>query len=348
LKENRALINKFNLVAQMQISLKNYQKLLLQIQRTIKQTEQNIVTTVNHEKVVMSWEIGKIIDQHLLENSEKSYGKKLFLQLEKDTAVKQKVLYQMHSFYKTYPTLPKAKKDLSWSHYRNLIAVKNDEKRQYLEQLTIENNLGTDQLQRQISKANARKRNYASSKKVTKISCQRGQLFTYKIVTLPNSAATFVDCGFSIFSEIKTSLKGDDSVVASTKKGEAFLLKKSAIKRQKLHTYKAFLDKVVDGDTLHVTLDLGFKIRHKEILRLAKINAPEAKTLEGKKSFEGLKEILKEVPFLIVKTNKTDIYGRFVADVFLGEKGEKNEQKIAEEGVYLNQHLLDLGLAEIF
>ena len=155
-------------------------------------------------------------------------------------------------------------------------------------------------------------------------------------------------------------MKGDGEVVESTKVDEKISLrklnlsryastgKKSNLDSEQLHTYKAYLDRVVDGDTINVTLDLGFKIRHKEILRLAKINSPEAETFEGKKSSDELKKILAEVPFLIVKTNKTDIYGRYVADVFLAGKGETDAGKVAEEGVYLNQLLIDSGAAEVF
>ncbi len=81
---------------------------------------------------------------------------------------------------------------------------------------------------------------------------------------------------------------------------------------------------------------------------LAKINAPEAETFEGKKSSDELKKILADVPFLIVKTNKTDIYGRYVADVFLAGKGETDAEKVASEGAYLNQMLIDSGVAEVF
>ncbi len=108
------------------------------------------------------------------------------------------------------------------------------------------------------------------------------------------------------------------------------------------------MDRVVDGDTIHVTLDLGFKIRHTEILRLAKINAAEAGTAAGKRVTAALVEILKDAPFLIVKTNKTDIYGRYVADVFFGEKNETDLQKVADSGLYLNQLLLDQKLVELF
>lgn len=52
--------------------------------------------------------------------------------------------------------------------------------------------------------------------------------------------------------------------------------------------------------------------------------------------------------FLILKTNKNDIYGRYIADVFFGQKDEMNAQRVSDEGVYLNQALLDLGVVERF
>jgi endonuclease YncB( thermonuclease family) len=137
-------------------------------------------------------------------------------------------------------------------------------------------------------------------------------------------------------------------IATAKKRGEKFLLTKSDLPTNQLHTYKSYVERVIDGDTLHVVLDLGFGILHREIIRLAKINAPEIATLEGKKSFEALKKALKDAPFLILKTNKTDIYGRFVADVFVAKKGETDPQKTASEGIYLNQLLLDLRVVERF
>jgi endonuclease YncB( thermonuclease family) len=97
-----------------------------------------------------------------------------------------------------------------------------------------------------------------------------------------------------------------------------------------------------------VTLDLGFKTRHQEILRLAKIGAAELATAAGKRAAKALQEILKDAPFLVIKTNKTDIYGRYIADVFFGEKSETDPQKVADSGTYLNQLLLERGLVELY
>ena len=323
----------------MKVTLNGYQKVLTEIQKTIAKTQANIVLAVNRQKVEMCWQLGKITNQHLLKNERAEYREKFFEQLAQDTGISKRILYQMRSFYKAYPKLPKDENGLKWSHYRNLASVKDDEKRKYLEDLTLTNNLGAKDLQSEITKS---KPEAAKKPASQKLKFQRGKLFTYKIKNYSDTPASFVDCGFHIFSEIKSPVKNDGEVFESVKKGNGFSFKKSSATSKQLHTYKAFLERVIDGDTILVTLDLGFKIRHREILRLAKINASEVSSEEGKKSAAALEKILKDVPFLILKTNQTDIYGRYIADVFFDEsKKEKDPQKVADGGVYLNQMLLD-------
>ena len=303
----------------MEIISQNYKKLLVKIQKTIAQTKQNLVRDLNREKVVMSWEIGKEIESHLKENKRAGYGEEFFNKLTNDVTIPKKTLYKMHSFYKTYPKLPSEEKALSWSHYRNLISVKDAETRAQLEGLVIEKNLGTDKLQQRIGATKKiKKKNLTTKLRVT-----RGKISTY---TFTKSGE--IDLGFNIFLEKSFA---NLQQVRESKGGE--------------YTYKAELERIVDGDTIHVKLDLGFGIKHREILRLAKINAAEAETSDGKKATAALKKILKDAPFLIVKTNKTDIYGRYIADVFFGEGSEK---EVAEGGEYLNQLLLDRGLVEIY
>lgn len=73
--------------------------------------------------------------------------------------------------------------------------------------------------------------------------------------------------------------------------------------------------------------------------------APDA----GKKSKKILEKILKYVPFLIVKSIKTDIYRRYVADIFLAlNPKEPDPQKVVYSGLYLNQFLLNRDVVEIF
>ena len=310
----------------MQITLKNYKKLLAKIRQTISQTQENIVKTVNYQKVVMGWKIGKEIELHLKGQDKAEYGEQLFLQLTQDIGIEKTTLYQMRTFYKSYPKIPAENKSLSWSHYRSLIAVKDQETRQQLENLVVEKSLGSNRLQKEIAVTKKQKKKSATKKSGEKnlpLKVTRGKLGTYTV-----NQEGEVDLGFNVF--VVTSKK-----VKASEKSD--------------YTYKAKLERVVDGDTIHVKIDLGFGVFHHEILRLAKINAAESDTREGKKATVKLNKILSGVKFLILKTNKTDIYGRYIADVFFDESGkETNPQKVAESGVYLNQKLLDLGLAERF
>jgi endonuclease YncB( thermonuclease family) len=243
-------------------------------------------------------------------------------------------------FYKTYPKLPSEEKSLSWSHYRNLIAVKDAETRAQLEGLVIEKNLSTDKLQRAIAGTKKVKQKNSPEKIIKKLRVTRGKLFTYT-----TTKEGEIDLGFNILLEknyaTSRQSKSDSSSDSSSDFSRALTLNQP----KSSYTYKAELERVVDGDTIHVKLDLGFGIKHREILRLAKINAAEAETKEGRKATTALKKILKDVPFLIVKTNKTDIYGRYIADVFFGKGSPK---KVAENGEYLNQLLLDRGLVEVY
>jgi len=330
----------------MQIEKNTYNALLLDIRGEIFKAQQDISRIVNRQKVEMSWNIGKSIEGYLTSNSRAQYGQKVFEQLASDVGLSIRLLYQMSGFYKTYPTLPSDDGVLNWSHYRELITVNDEEKRKSFEILAIEDSLGAGALQKKIVEGKSLEKIEKPKSLSRKLSVTRGSLFNYKITFDERSSQKFVDCGFNIFTEIETQFNPEDGILSSTKKGEKFEFKKSSFSSKQIHTYKAYVDKVVDGDTLRVSLDLGFKVRHKEILRLAKINAPERGTSGGTKATEFVKKVLSKVEFVVIKTNKIDIYGRYVANIFFLE-GESDPQKIATNGIYLNQLLIDEGLAEV-
>ena len=55
-----------------------------------------------------------------------------------------------------------------------------------------------------------------------------------------------------------------------------------------MYTYKAKLDRVVDGDTLDANIDLGFDITVHKRIRLAGINTPESRTRDKEEKKRGL------------------------------------------------------------
>jgi endonuclease YncB( thermonuclease family) len=331
-----------------QIIEKDYQKILKKVQNSIKLARGKII----RNKVEMAWKIGRIIETSLPKNQKEKYGKDLIKKLEKDSLISATVLYKMRSFYTTYPKLPKDDASLNWSHYRVLSSLKKAGERKALEDLTKENAWDSDELQEEVTKRNtlpAKESKSIKKNAVKKIQPTRGRVFTYKIVEIEGSNKKFFDCGFKVYREVKESLPLEAEIVMVSGKDKKYLVKKSNVKTQQVYTYKAYLKRVVDGDTLHANIDLGFGIFHEEILRLAKINCAESKTSEGAKAKVALEKIFKDAPFFIVKSIKTDIFNRYVADIFLPKnKKETDLQKVADGGIYLNQLLLDHGLAEVF
>lgn len=107
-----------------------------------------------------------------------------------------------------------------------------------------------------------------------------------------------------------------------------------------MYEYKAKLDRVIDGDTVDVIIDLGFDILWKTRLRLFGIDTPETRTkdLEEKKRGLAAKQRLIELlpNEFIIQSNDYDRgkYGRVLATLFvvndLNEKVNINDQLITE------------------
>lgn len=112
------------------------------------------------------------------------------------------------------------------------------------------------------------------------------------------------------------------------------------------YVFKARLVNVVDGDTLVLDIRCGFKmVREQERIRLAGLNSPEITTKKGKESHLFVRGQLEKAVGLVVKTEKTDDFGRYVGHVFYSFKDDKLGA-VYEHGVYLNEELLRKGFAE--
>ena len=117
--------------------------------------------------------------------------------------------------------------------------------------------------------------------------------------------------------------------------------------REMLYTYRCRIEEVVDGDTLWAVIDLGFKTRIRQKLRLRGVDAPEPHTEEGRKAKGYLQKRFGENPDAVIKTYKSDKYDRYLTDVFY-LPGESDSSRVAREGKFINQELLDRGLARLY
>ena len=104
--------------------------------------------------------------------------------------------------------------------------------------------------------------------------------------------------------------------------------------------YNAVLDRVVDGDTVDATIDLGFDTWKKTRIRFYGINAPESRTrdLEEKKKGLAAKERLIEIlkandNKFVLKSHGGGKYGRCLGELYVETLGEISvQQTLINEG----------------
>jgi len=89
-----------------------------------------------------------------------------------------------------------------------------------------------------------------------------------------------------------------------------------------MYEYNAIVDRVVDGDTIDCTIDLGFKTWKKVRVRMEGINTPESRTRDLEEKERGLaaKERLEEIlkyndNFCLLKVSGIGKFGRALATV---------------------------------
>jgi len=118
-----------------------------------------------------------------------------------------------------------------------------------------------------------------------------------------------------------------------------------------MYEYKAVVDRVIDGDTIDCTIDLGFYTWKKVRVRLNGINAPESRTRNKDEKAKGLaaKAKLEEVlsynnAKCILHVLGLDKFGRALATVFVNSLSPLN----GEDGITLinvNNLLIEEGHA---
>jgi micrococcal nuclease len=86
--------------------------------------------------------------------------------------------------------------------------------------------------------------------------------------------------------------------------------------------YAAKVLRVVDGDTVHLDVDLGFDVRRQDSFRFLGINAPEHGTPEGDAATTFLKTLIAPGDVITIRTQKDhrEKFGRYLATLFVGDK----------------------------
>ena len=324
-----------------------YNALVEKIRREISETE----TLIKRRTAESYWKIGKFIHENILLNQGRAhYGARLFERLEKDVERDKATLQRTVRFYRAYP-IPADRRELTWNHYRGLITIQDQKERKEVEEKALRNNWDSVDLENYLSQRRKEKiLENSANKPAVKLSDERGVLFTYQVLELEyitkSEEKLVIDLGFKflIHSGIKGLRLKSGDIIDSLKKNDAYSYAKSSSGKKSLYTYKAFIERIVDADTFWLNIDVGFSCFSRQKVRLRGIDAPELSTKKGIEAREFAEKRLKGADFIIVKTYKNDKYDRYLTDVFY-LPGEKSEEKVLKEGIFLNQELLNNALA---
>ncbi|OGX36755.1 MAG: hypothetical protein A3D87_01535 [Omnitrophica WOR_2 bacterium RIFCSPHIGHO2_02_FULL_50_17] len=327
----------------------NISQLAANINKELKKMELDLKGRIT----VGYWRVGRWIARDILKNKDRAgYGAHLYEQLARKVSASQRTLERSVQLYRSYPIASRLTQ-LGWSHFLHLMAVKDEKQRRQLEHQAVVNGWGAYELKDRIKAAAAAgdpDGKKGTEEEIPQLTFVRGQVNTFALVEDEGEKDLLVDLGFRLhwgFAQIKSlRVKKDDCVKV---RNDRFSKTACPPNREQLFTYKAQVRKIIDGDTLIARVHLNFRMFITQKFRLRGIDCPEIGTPEGKRAKRFVEERLKGLDFFVIKTRKdtTDKYERYLADVFY-PSGGSDIDKIAREGNYLNQELLDAGLARVW
>lgn len=132
-------------------------KLVEEIKHLILNGREKISRDLNKTILDTYWLIGKtIVEKEQAGKIKAEYGKAILLSVSKKLTKEigkgfsRSNLFNMRRFYLTYPKIPDTSGILGWSHYCELITIKEEIKRKFYEKETINSKWSVRELRRQI------------------------------------------------------------------------------------------------------------------------------------------------------------------------------------------------------
>lgn len=295
------------------------------------------------------WRIGRrIVEEEQGGSVRAQYGDQLLERLSVDlsdrygTGFSVDNLERMRRFYLTHPNSAAPRK-LAWTQYVELLSVDDDEARVELERRAETEGLTSRELRTLASQYDSLPRvsdGIAATPAHAAAPLRRPtdlRFRTCRLASAPSSIVTaghiLVDCGFGVFRDIPELPDG-------------YLLTDKP-----RYTYPTIVERVVDGDTVWGFIDAGFGTVVRLKLRLHGISAAEVGTEQGMASRDYVARLLPPGSAMVIRSYASDAFGRFLADIFCQEVPVSSPpaaefEKILSNGIFLNQVLVDKGLAE--
>jgi len=133
------------------------QAVVEQIKDIMAQARVGVSNQVNSTMLQTYWEIGRVIVEREQDGELRArYGKRLLAELSKQLTAdigrgfSKSNLYNMREFYREYQIFQMSSGKLSWSHYIELLAVRDKDARAFYERECVNSNWSVKELNRQI------------------------------------------------------------------------------------------------------------------------------------------------------------------------------------------------------
>lgn len=259
------------------LNLTPYEDIYSEIKETLLLSRNQAYSAVNFAMVQAYWQIGRIIVEHEQNgNARADYGKAILQELSsrltKDfgKGFSVRTLQQMKKFYVTFPNTNALRSQLTWTHYRLLLSVENEQARQWYMDEAIASAWSSRQLERQISTLYYER--LLASREQAPVKAEAAEL------TVSLATENFIKDPYVLeFLDLKNypALRESDLEQALIDKLQEFLLELGRgfcfVARQKLMRYEDedfYLDLVFYHSILkcHVLIDLKIgKLTHGDI-----------------------------------------------------------------------------------
>ncbi len=256
------------------MQLKKDNPLLKDLAQIIEQGKKTAVAQVNSTLTLVFWQVGHKINTHILENKRAEYAKEIVSTVSTQLvegygrSFAEKNLRRMMQFANIFPEMgivATVSRQLSWSHFVELIPLKSTEKRGYYLQKAAEENWSIRELRRQIERK----------------AFERKEIADVQISTIDQDLQThFKDPYFFEFLDLNQGYLEKDLETAILRELEQFILE--------LGKSFAFVERqkrmIIDGDDFY--LDLLFFNR-----KIRRLVAVDLKLGKFKASHKGQMEL---------------------------------------------------------
>lgn len=166
--------------------------LFSEIKMLVEQTRNQIAVQVNQSLTFLYWNIGKLIQQHILEGNRSAYGKEIVATLsqqltdEYGQGYNYSALTRMMKFYDYFPKaniLATVSQQLSWSHFIELVTIENEVPRMFYTHMAIAENWSVRLLRERINSMLFERT--ALSKKPEKLIKQELKKISFSVIENP-------------------------------------------------------------------------------------------------------------------------------------------------------------------